>query len=81
MNLCVSLSSNSPNENYFVHTYFFVASFLQILVLDGAPAIANDAAELQFIQDQERLSSDDRTYWIGGLAYQTVESQGQSGGK
>ena len=46
-----------------------------------APAVVDDVVELEFIQEQERLSSDDRTYWIGGLGYETLESRGYSGGK
>ena len=46
-----------------------------------APAVAEDVVELEFIKEQERLSSDDRTYWIGGLGYETLESRGYSGGK
>ena len=46
-----------------------------------APAVADTYTELKFIQQQERLSSNDQSYWIGGLAYQTLESQGFSEGK
>ena len=45
------------------------------------PAVVNDTVELDFIQQQERRSRDDRSYWIGGLAYDTLESQGYSSGK
>ena len=45
------------------------------------PAVADDAEELKFIQEQERISTDDRDYWIGGLAYETLESRGYSEGK
>ena len=34
-----------------------------------AAAYANDETELQFIMNQEGESSDDRSYWIGGLGY------------
>ena len=37
-----------------------------------AAAIADDPAELQFFQENNRISSDDRNYWIGGLAYDTL---------
>ena len=36
------------------------------------PVIVDDTAELEFIKSQERLSTDNRNYWLGGLAYQTV---------
>ena len=34
------------------------------------------AAELNLIQEQERISTDDRDYWIGGLAYDPVQNEG-----
>ena len=34
-----------------------------------APAVADDIDELEDIQAHEILSTDDRDYWIGGLAY------------
>ena len=40
-----------------------------------APAVADDAAELKLMQEQERISTDDRTYWIGGLAYDQVQNE------
>ena len=46
-----------------------------------APAVAEDVVELEFIKEKERLSSDDRTYWIGGLGYERLESRGYSEGK
>ena len=33
------------------------------------PAFVVDEIELQFIMGQEPYSSDDRSYWIGGLGY------------
>ena len=42
-----------------------------------APAVADDAAELNLIQEKERLSTDDRDYWIGGLAYDPVQNEGK----
>ena len=45
------------------------------------PAIVNDTQELEFIQDQERILADDNSYWIGGVAYKTLESQEYSEGK
>ena len=42
-----------------------------------APAVADDAAELKLIQEQERISTDDRDYWIGGLAYDPVQDEGE----
>ena len=54
--------------------------FLQELGTGWTPAIANDTEELEFIQDKERISADDNSYWIGGLAYKTLESQEYSEG-
>ena len=34
-----------------------------------APAVADDQAELDLILKQSRISTDDRNFWIGGLAY------------
>ena len=51
------------------------------LGIGWAPAVADDATELTFIQDTERSSTDDQSYWIGGLAYETLESRGYSEGK
>ena len=34
-----------------------------------APAIADDQAELDLILKQSRISTDDRHFWIGGLAF------------
>ena len=42
-----------------------------------APAVADDAAELKLIQEKERISTDDRDYWIGGLAYDKVQNEGK----
>ena len=56
-------------------------SLLLELGTGWAPAVADDVVELEFIQEQEQISSDDRSYWIGGLGYETLESQGSSGGK
>ena len=51
------------------------------LGIGWAPAVAGDATGLTFIQDTERSSTDDQSYWIGGLAYETLESRGYSEGK
>ena len=46
-----------------------------------APAIADDSTELDLFQENNRISTDRRSYWIGGLGYETLESQGYSKGK
>ena len=51
------------------------------LGIGWAPAVTDDATELTFIQDTERSSTDDQSYWIGGLAYETLESRGYSESK
>ena len=37
-----------------------------------AAAVADDSSELEFFKQNNRISSDDRNYWIGGLAYDTL---------
>ena len=50
--------------------------FLLELGPGWAPAIADDIEELHSIQAHEALSTDDRDYWIGGLAYnETLEGK------
>ena len=40
---------------------------------DGwAAANADDPEELEFYKENNRISSNDRNYWIGGLAYDTL---------
>ena len=45
-----------------------------------APAVIDDSEEFDFIQHQERMSTDDRSYWIGDMTYDTLESKGYSPG-
>ena len=45
-----------------------------------APAVIDDSEEFDFIQHQERRSTDDRSYWIGDMAYDTLESKEYSPG-
>ena len=41
-----------------------------------AAAVADDPAELEFFQKNNRISSDDRDYyWIGGLTYDTLDER------
>ena len=40
----------------------------------------DDSGEFDFIQHQERRSTDDRSYWIEDMAYDTVESKEYSPG-
>ena len=46
-----------------------------------AAAVADDPTELQFYQENNRISTDHRSYWIGGLGYETLESEGYSEGR
>ena len=39
-----------------------------------APVYIDDNTELEFIQRQEQISADDRSYWVGGLSPATLES-------
>ena len=39
------------------------------------PAIADDPAELDLFYRQKKISTDDRHYWIGGLAYKTLQGK------
>ena len=44
---------------------------------DGwAPAVADDPTE--FFQTNNRVSTDGRPFWIGGLAYQPLEFEGKT---
>ena len=46
-----------------------------------APAFAADDAELEFIKDKQRLSSDNRNFWFGGGSVNlSLQSQGYSPG-
>ena len=46
---------------------------------DGwAPAVADDTTELEFFQTNNRVSTDGRPFWIGGLAYEPLESPGNT---
>ena len=56
--------------------YHLVLLLLLELGTGWAPAVADDDAELKLIQEQERVSTDDRDYWIGGLAYDQVQNEG-----
>ena len=46
-----------------------------------APTSVDDAAEFDFIQEKERISPDDRSYWIGRWFSDTLESRGYSKSK
>ena len=45
------------------------------------PAFAGDTIELEFIKEQQQISADNRSFWIGGLGEESIESQGYSEGK
>ena len=46
---------------------------------DGwAPAVADDPTELEFFQTNNRVSTEGWPFWIGGLAYQPLESEGKT---
>ena len=64
--MCCKIIKDMPNFQIFLN--------LNLLELgDGwAAAVADDAEELEFFQENNRISSDDRNYWIGGLAYDTL---------
>ena len=71
----MKLISNSEDISFSI----LHISWLLLLELGTgwAPAVADDAAELKLIQEQERISTDDRDYWIGGLAYDKVQNEGK----
>ena len=46
-----------------------------------APAFIDDYTELEFIQRQEQISADNRSYFIGGLSNETLESYSEAEGK
>ena len=50
------------------------------LVAGWAAAVLNDSEEFDFINQHERRVADRSYYWIGGLAYDTLESRGYSSG-
>ena len=57
--------------------------FLFILLELGggwAPAVVDDLEELGFIKKYGRKSTDDQTYWIGGLDYDTLEAHNYTEG-
>ena len=66
---------------FFRNTNILFSLILLELGIGWTPAVADDPTELNFIQDMERSSTDDQSYWIGGLAYETLESGGYSQGK
>ena len=43
-----------------------------------APAVADDPTELQFFFEKNKVSTDGQNFWIGGLAYQPLESEGKT---
>ena len=61
--------------------WFSYDLYLLELGAGWAPAVLDNTEELVFIHQCERRAADKRSYWIGGLAYDTVESQGNSSGK
>ena len=46
-----------------------------------SPAFAADTIEREFIKEQQRISADQKSFWIGGLGEESLESQGYSEGK
>ena len=50
---------------------FLNLNFLE-LGAGWAAAVADDLEELELFKENNRISSDDRDYWIGGLAYDTL---------
>ena len=57
--------------------YFLVHDLFCLLLELGTgwdPAYIDDNTELEFIQRQEQISADDRSYWVGGLSPATLDS-------
>ena len=45
------------------------------------PAFIDDYTELEFIQRQEQISADNRSYFIGGLSNEALQSYSEAEGK
>ena len=58
----------------------YYSSYFLELGAGWTPAVLNDSEEFDFINQHERRVADRSYYWIGGLAYDTLESRGYSSG-
>ena len=58
-----------------------VSLSLTELGVGWGPAFAADTAELEFIEEHQKMSANDLSFWIGGLGEQRLESEGYSKGK
>ena len=77
--LRILLSIKNENKQHLSYDWK-IFLYLNSLDLGGgwAAAIADDPAELQFFLENNRISSDDNNYWIGGLAYNnTLDDTGR----